>query len=251
MINSGLSKIAIYIINLFLFIGFFSKSVYSQPDSLITEAEFIENLLFDYKIAIGGEKALKKLKSLTIKQTINVEDVFYNVTRHYNMSGKMTKIMSAEGQIMEKLTCTGNKAARWGVRGIYEFSGKELEVIKHESYPLLPLEFKKEDFTLSYDTTLYVNGVKSHKITALTKQHNVYHFYFDQAFGYLIRWEILKQYEEEDYYYTYDYLFFKEIEGYTFPYEMELTKKDLKLKYKVALIEVNPKYEKDIFEIGN
>lgn len=222
---------------------------FTEEVEIITDEEFIENVLTEYKKSLGGEKKIKKFKNVTIKEQITIDDVIYSIVKYYEYPNKMTKIMSSKGNLIEKIVYNGNKARRWGVKGYKIIEGNELRQLEHESSIFLPLLLDKYRFSLTYDTTETLFGAEAHKISALSQDNDEYVFYFDALNGYILRWIIHSVNQDgEKEVLTIDYNDYREVEGYQFPFEMIYTKAQLPpLRFEVTLVSVNTKLDKDIF----
>ena len=65
---------------------------YSEEEDIVPNKIIVENIINSYKEALGGEKKLKKFKNITIKQTVTVNSVIYNIVKYYEYPNRMTKI---------------------------------------------------------------------------------------------------------------------------------------------------------------
>ena len=148
---------------LHVFLLLISNSLFAQLDTLevkrldsleyeeeeievIPNKVLVENIINDYKEALGGDKKLKKFKNVTIKQTVKVNNVIYNIVKYYEYPNKMTKILSSMGDRIEKVIYDGNKARRWGVKGYKIIEDEELQELEYESTVFLPLFLNKYKF---------------------------------------------------------------------------------------------------------
>lgn len=219
-----------------------------EEEEVIPNEVLVENIINDYKEALGGDKKLKKFKNITIKQTLEIDDVIYNVVKYYEYPNKMTKILSSMGDRIEKIIYDGNKARRWGVKGYKIIEDEELEELKYESTIFLPLFLDKYKFTLTFDSTEYIDGLEAHRISALSPNNNHYIFHFDAINGHVLRWTFVEtDYEDNEVIITIDYDEFQEIDGYEFPHEIIYTRGDLQLTYRVSLVSINSKLDRDTF----
>lgn len=217
-------------------------------EEVISNEILVKNIIDNYKESLGGDKKLKKFKNITIKQTVSVGDVIYNIVKYYEYPNKMTKVLSSMGDRIEKIVYDGNKARRWGVKGYKIIKDEELEKLKHEATIFLPLFLDKYKFTLTFDTIEYVDGLEAKKVTATSSNGEQYIFHFDALNGHVLKWSLIeKDYQDKEVIISIDYDEFREVDGYEFPHEIIYTRKDLQLTYRVSLITINSKLDKNIF----
>ncbi len=215
---------------------------------VLSNKALVTNVLNDYTLAFGGEKKLKKFNNVTIKESSTVNDVIYNIVKYYEFPNKMTKILSSMGSRIEKVVFDGSKGRSWGVKGYKIYKDQELNELEYEATYFLPLYLEKYKFKVHFDTTEFVEGIESNRLSAVSPNSKLHQFHFSRLTGQLIRWTIYDKDENQDEtVLTIDYSDFREVDEFEFPHEIIYTRYDLKVKFKVTLITINDKLDKDIF----
>lgn len=191
----------------------------------------VKTVLDNYIKAIGGEKALKNVKSVFTTSTGTVQGTPLEMTSKATTSGKLAVEMKAMGMSMMKQVVSdkGAYAVQQGQRK--DFEGEELKEMKESAAPFDEMTLSKKT-TVTLDGIEMINGSEAYVIKDGTST-----LYYDVKSGLKLAQSKTSEKAGKKSTQTTNYSDYKDVKGIKFPYktvmnvgiEIELITTDVKI----------------------
>lgn len=158
------------------------------PDGLTAEI-----VLDKYIQAIGGTKALKKVKTLdqTFTGELPGQEISLDMRlRKINGQAMMQELSVAGMGTVQKMQFDGTKARVSSMQGKQDLEGDDLKNLSLETYVFKVTAFgPKSPYTTTLERVAMVNGQPANVIAVTKGEEKVITLYFDQTSGLLVREE--------------------------------------------------------------
>lgn len=127
-----------------------------------------ETVLNAYLDAIGGQKNLSKVNSISMDMKASMQGKPLQIEVTIDGSGKLYQAISMNGNVMQKQVYNGEKAIVSGMQGTQSLEGDELNKMKEEAVLFPEMNYLKEGYTTvlkgmdtKYDEEVYVLKITS------------------------------------------------------------------------------------------
>ena len=163
------------------------------PNMPIPDGLTAEIVIDNYIKAIGGAKALKKVKTLdqTFTGEVPGQEVSLDLRlRKINGQAMIQELSVAGMGTVQKMQFDGTKARVSSMQGKQDLEGDDLKNLALETYIFKATAFgPKSPYTTTLDRVAMVNGQPANVVAVTKGEEKVISLYFDQASGLLVREE--------------------------------------------------------------
>jgi predicted Zn-dependent peptidase len=193
--------------------------------------------------AMGGEKALLKIKDVTMNATTSMQGMTIGFDTYRKAPDKYLMKIGAGEMVFQQIAFDGTTAKMVSPMGGENktLEGKELEEMKYESMMNIELQYDKLGIKLVLEGIEEINGAETYRVLITYPTGKETTRFFDVSTGLLIR-EISDQgiAEFSDY---------REVNGVKFPYMISQQMGPQTIKLSVLSIKVNSKLKDELFII--
>lgn len=208
-----------------------------------------EKVMKSYIEAIGGEKALSKVKSLKTVMNATMSGMSFTLTSINAMPNKFLSKMAMGEQVMQKRVYNGSVGQSMNMReGKRMMTEDELQSMKTESLPFPELAFLGEGYQMTlkgidskYKEDAYVIDIE--KPDGKTQTN-----YYSTATGLKVASEQIEESQGQDFMLIQVFSDYKEVKKVKFPYSIDHSEGPMSLDISISEIKVNEKYDDSIFE---
>ncbi|MDQ3045921.1 MAG: insulinase family protein [Bacteroidota bacterium] len=192
-----------------------------------------------YVKAIGGEKALSKVKDISVKRTADSQFGKINMTEMKKAPGKYSMTVNIGAMTVQKMVYDGTKAVQSGMQGKKELLGDELNDLKSESVINQEMNYEKLGYKLQIKGIEPINGSDAYVLEIESPYGKKSTEWYNVASGLKIRASSTTVTEQGPVTQTTGYLDYKEINKIKYPNIVEINGGPLPLKLVIESIEVN------------
>lgn len=227
----------------------FGNEVAETSMKPVPEGITSEKILNNYIEAIGGEKALKKLKSIKITMDASIQGMNLTATTINVLPNKFLRKLSAGEQVFQKEVYNGKEGQTTSPQGKKMMTEEELKSMKTESLPFPELAFLGEGYSLTlkgidtkYDEEAYVIDVK--KPDGKTQTN-----YYSVTSNLLLAMEELEESPQGSFMTTQVLKDYKTVKKIKFPHTISQSQGPMNFSFTIKEIKLNGKFDKSIFEV--
>lgn len=215
-----------------------NKKVKPAPEGITAE-----DVNKAYINAIGGEKALLKIKDITMMASTSMQGMTIGFDIYRKAPDKYMMKIGAGDMVFQQMAYDGVTAKLVSPMGGENktLEGKELEAMKYESILNIELQYEKQGIKLLLEGIEEVNGADAYRVLLTYPTGKESTRFFDVNTGLLIR-EIGEQGISE-------FSDYREVNGVKFPYAISQQMGPQTVKLGVLSIKVNSKLKDDIFTL--
>lgn len=196
-----------------------------------------------YIKAIGGEKALMKVKDLTMMASTNMQGMTIGFDIYRKAPDKYLMKIGAGDMVFQQMAYDGVTARMVSPMGGENktLEGKELENMKYESILNIELQYEKYGITLSLEGIEEIDGTETYRVLITYPSGKETTRFFDVKTGLLIR-ETGEQGISE-------FSDYREVNGVKFPFMISQQMGPQTVRLNVLSIKVNSKIKDEIFTL--
>jgi hypothetical protein len=193
--------------------------------------------------AMGGEKALLKIKDMTMMATSSMQGMTIGFDTYRKAPDKFLMKIGAGDMVFQHIAYDGTTAKMVSPMGGENktLEGKELEDMKYESTMNIELQYEKLGIKLALEGIEEINGAETYRVLITYPTGKETTRFFDVSTGLLVR-EISDQGIGE-------YSDYREVNGVKFPYSISQQMGPQTIKLSVLSIKVNTKLKDELFII--
>ncbi len=215
----------------------------------IPEGITAEVVIRNYIDAIGGEKKLKKVKTLKTVMNSKIRGADLQITVAQAKPGKFATIVNVNGMVMQKITYDGKTGKTSGMQGNKELTGDELKEIKEKAQIFSVINYLSGDYKLKLTGIEKVNDRNAYVVEITSPDGKTSTEYYDtENFLRLRSITTTKNPQAGELTSINDYSDYREVDGIKFPFKIVQDLGIQKLNMEVTSIEVNKKLPSDIFQ---
>lgn len=194
-----------------------------------------------YVAAIGGEKALLKVKDITINATTNMQGMTIGMDIFRKAPAKYMMKVSAGNTVFQQMAFNGVDELVVSAMGgaPQKMEGEELEAMKIEAQFNPELRYKELGISLKLEGIETIGDVEAYKVVLTQPSGKQSTRYFDTKTNLLIK-EISQQG-------TIEYSDYKEVEKVKFPFKIKQYMGPQLIELNVLAVKVNDKLSDDLF----
>ncbi len=217
-----------------------------DPDKKVKEAPAgmtAEDVNNAYINAIGGAKALEKIKSQTITATTSMQGMTIGFDIYKKAPNKYMMKIGAGEMVFQKIVFNGTEGMIFSPMGgeNKKLEGDELEEMKLEAQLVPELKYKESGITLKLDGIETVNSKDAYKVTYTKPSGKTSVRYFDTQSNLLV-----KEVSDQG---TIEYNDYREVEKLKFPFKIKQAMGPQMIELDVLTVKINDKLSDDLFVI--
>jgi zinc protease len=220
----------------------------SEEIKAVPEGVTADQVIQNYVTAIGGEKKMKKIKSLTTFAHTSIQGTDVMFTFHRMDPGKYYMEMGTVDMTFQKQICDGEKAKIIAMGNESEITGPQLEAVKYEGTLNKALKFKELGVTYELKGVVAINGKDAYYMTFVIPGGSVMNEYFDVESGLKVQTSSTVEAPEGDFESVIQYSNYKKVKGVLFPYTIKQSVAGQEVNLTVSSIIPN-KVDPKVFEI--
>jgi hypothetical protein len=226
-------------------------------NNLIGKAQTADEIITKYVTATGGLDKIKGLKTEKTTLTIETGGMTINQTMYRKRPGMIREETLLQGKTSLQVF---NGKEGWIVN---PFTGREtVESMTEDDIKEMKLQSDMDGELIDYSQKGYkvtaegeedVDGSMSYKLKLVTDKNDVMYFFIDKETSYLVK-QTTKQKNSDGSESEQSILFsnFKNVEGHTIPFEMEVNVSYMgqiyKTPIKILSVEINKEMSDDLFK---
>lgn len=199
-----------------------------------------DKIVDNYVNALGGEKKLKEVKTMTMIAVTKIQDIELQIESYRKAPDKMVvKMISPNGTMTRILN--GEEAYAISPAGSKQITGIDLAALKEEATIFPELYKEKFGYTREYLGIEKVDEKETHKVKISMPDGKTRTHFFDKETNLLTK--MIDESGASSYYGDY-----KSIEGVMVPHSNKLVGPYSTAEFKIKEIEINPVFEEGMFE---
>ncbi|MBT7827324.1 MAG: hypothetical protein HN600_12080 [Bacteroidetes bacterium] len=202
----------------------------------------------NYIAAIGGEKKMLKMKSLTMYAHTTIQGTELMFTFHRMDPGKYYMEMGTADMTYQKQICDGKKAKIVAMGNETEITGSDLEAVKYEGAINKELRYKELGVTYKLLGVEELNGKDAYFMEFTIPGGSIQNEYFDIESALKVRTTSTISAPEGDFMSIIDYSNYKAVKGVLFPFAIKQSVAGQEIDLTVSSIILN-KVDASVFEI--
>lgn len=212
------------------------KKVKPAPEGLTAKA-----VNEAYIKAIGGEKALLKIKDITLNASTSMQGMTIGFDIIRKAPDKYLMKIGAGNMVFQQIAYDGVTAKMVSPMGGENktLEGKELEDMKYESLMNIELQYEKLGIQLTLEGIEEVNGTETYRVLITYPNGKLTTRFFDINSGLLLK-ETGDQGDTE-------YADYREVDGVKFPFAISQQMGPQTIKLNVLSMKVNTKVKDEVF----
>ncbi len=235
---------------------------YDAYGNEVTESEMKEapdgvtaqSVLEDYIQAIGGQKNLKKVKSLKSIYATSIQGMPIDVEVYNGKSGQYLSIMSSSGMQLQKQVFDGSKGqvvqmTMTGQMETVDMDEKQVKGIKDESLIFPELVYTSGTYKIELQGVTNLKGEDVYVIDVQKPSGSVQTNYYSVKSKYLVKSITTFESEMGNVFQESVYSDYKKIGKVYVPYHLNQTVGPNEMDLELKTIEINPKLSNDLFEL--
>lgn len=181
-----------------------------------------QTVLDAYIKAIGGKKALDKVKDLKRVYTTSVQGMEATLTEYNKAPDKYGMDMKVGAMLVQQIAYDGKRAMLKGMMGEKELEDMQLDDVKRSAYIFPELHYAEMQQVAQLMGVVDVDGVKAYRVNVKTLPGGQFDDYYDVATGLKLR---RKEHQAQENGATAqvitDYGDYKPVAGVLFPHTLE------------------------------
>ncbi len=209
-----------------------------------------ESVINKYIMAIGGLKAIKKVKDITTKMDGTVQGMDIQMTVQRKAPNKSLTSITAGVMVLQKQVFDGTRGFSSGMQGNNEITGEELEDLKLESNMFIETKYKELGYKLLLVSIEEVNGELAYKLEVTSPRGAKSYDYFSIASGFKLQSVKTKNVPQAggEIAVTATFSDYKNAGGIKVPYTLSQSMGMQDLKWKVNAVLINQKLKDSDFK---
>ncbi|MCC6838842.1 MAG: insulinase family protein [Flavobacteriales bacterium] len=174
-----------------------------------------------YIKAIGGKKAVEKIKDLKKEYATTVQGMEATLVEYNKVPGKYGMEMKVGPMLLQQIMYDGKRGKIKGMMGEQELEGTQLDEAARNAYAVPELHYADMGQVAQLMGVVDINGVKAYRVNVNTLAGGRFDDYYDAATGLKLRRK--EQQAQEDggmVQIITDYTDYKPVEGVLFPHTL-------------------------------
>ncbi|MEQ8624191.1 MAG: insulinase family protein [Vicingaceae bacterium] len=208
-----------------------------------------EKVIEDYIAALGGEKKLKKVESISMDMSASMQGTPFNLNV-VNVNGeKLLQTVQVNGMVVQKTVYNGETGQTSSPQGKTMMSEEELADMKFETVIFPELLYNTEDYSIELLGIDTKNDEKVYVVEITKPNGEKQKDYFSVDSHLEVASETTQETPQGDMVMQRSFSDYKEVKGIMFPHTIVEPMGPQSLSTKVEVIELNPKIDDSMFAI--
>ena len=208
-----------------------------------------EKVIEDYIAAIGGEKKLKKVKSISMDMSASMQGTPVQLSVVNKDNEMMVQTVKVNGMVAQKTVYNGKAGQTSSPRGKAMMSEEELADMKIESVIFPELLYGTEDYSIELLGMDTKNDEKVYVVEITKPNGEKQTDYFSVESHLEVASETTQDTQQGKMMMERTFSDYKEVKGIMFPYTLTEPMGPQSMTIKVESIEINPKIDESMFAI--
>lgn len=170
-----------------------------------------------YIKAIGGVKAVSKIKDVSIKMNTKLQGMDVSLITLQKAPNKFSMSFNMGAMVIQKDVYNGTKGKQTGMQGNKEITGDALEELKTQGTMNIEMQYQRLGYTLNIKGIEPVNGKDAYMIEVINPKGKRTMEWYDAESGLKARSSQTSETPKGPVTQTTDYLEYKEVNGVKFP----------------------------------
>lgn len=235
--------------NELLFYDSFGNPVEETTMTAAPEGVSAESVIEDYLSSIGGTENLKKVKSIQVDMTTNMQGMELSITSYTGKNGEYLSEVKGNGMTFQKQVYDGKKGQVSSMQGSQMMDEEQLENMKYESIIFPELSYTEEGYILTLKGIDQVGGKKAYAIEIVKPNGEKQTNYYAVESGLLIQSMKVMETPQGNFPQTTVLSDYQKVGDIMYPYSIEQTAGPQVMKIKVVDVKLNPSFETDLFKV--
>ena len=208
-----------------------------------------ESVLNKYIEAVGGEKAINKLKSARTVYNASFQGMNFNITTINVMPNKYLNVTKVGEQVFERTVYNGQSGQVTGIQGKKSMSEEELNNMKTESLLFPELAFKGGGYELQLKGVDAKYGEEAYVLEIKMPDDKVQTNYYSTGSGLKLAIEQMEETDQGNFLASQVFKDYKPVKKILFPHIVNQSQGPMNFDLKVEVIEINKKFDEDLFKV--
>jgi zinc protease len=205
--------------------------------------------VFDkYLKSIGGLKNIDKIKNVTMKANMNIQNMKANILVIYKNPDKYLTEIKLNEQTVQKMVLNGNVGKSYGMQGNKDLKGEELEKLKMDAELFPELKYQKLGYKIDLKGIGEVNGKEAYILEITSPSNSLSTDYYSVESGLKIKTITNENSPMGKTIQTTDLEEYTEVNGVKFPKIIKQSAGPQVYEITVESIEINSNLKDNIFE---
>src|SRR5690554_1926523 len=202
-----------------------------------------------YIEAIGGEKNLKKVKSIKEKMSTTMQGMAIDIVIYNGENGEYLSVIESNGMMLQKQVYDGTKGKVSGAGGSQMLGEEDLDKMKYESLIFPELYYGDEGYKIELKGVDTKNGKDAYVVEVEKPNGDKQTNYYDVESNYLIFSTALLETPKGNFTQENTYSDYKKDGNVMFSYSRKEATSPQEMDLKIEKIEINPTIDKDLFKV--
>ena len=225
----------------------FGNPVASKPKD-VPAGVTAKTIIDDYVNAIGGAKALAKVKDVSFKMTTKIQNMDFNIVTLQKAPNKYSMSVKMGETIVQKEVYDGSKGKQSSMQGKNDITGENLDEIKEQATMNLEMNYTKLGYKLNVTGIESINGKDAYIVEVTSPKGKKSTEWYDVESKLKVRTMQASSAGGNPTTQTSDYLEYKDVDGVKFPSVIAISG-PASMKLTAVSIDVNKGIQDSEFKI--
>ncbi len=224
----------------------------NPTEDTLTEAPAgitVKAIINAYVKAIGGAKAIKNIKDISLRRTGDSQYGKVTMTEQRKYPNKYNMTITIGDVTIQKIIYDGNKGKQSGMQGEKAITGDELTELRIQAFNIHELYYEKLGYKLEIKGVENINKSKAYVIDVTSPTGKKTTEWYDVDSGFKVRTSQTSLTEEGNVTQTIDYTDYKDVNGTKYPTFITIKGGSLPLKLELTAVEINKGIDNSNFKI--
>ena len=200
----------------------FGNPVASKPKD-VPASVTSKTIIDGYVNAIGGAKALLKVKDVSFHMTTKLQNMDFKIVTLQKAPNKYSMSVKMGEMVVQKEVYDGNKGKQTSMQGKKDITGEGLDIIKEQATMNLEMNYAKLGYKVTVKGIESINGKDAYVVEVLSPKGKKSTEWYDVESKLKVRSVQPGEAETGGGTQTFDYLEYKEVDGVKFPSVIEIS----------------------------
>lgn len=209
-----------------------------EKSNVIPKGVTTKTIIDSYIKAIGGVKAISKIKDVSTKMNTKFQGMDVNVVTQQKAPNKFAMSFNMGTMAIQKDVFNGVKGKQTGMQGNKEITGEALDELKVQATMNIEMQYRNLGYKLNLKGIEPVNGKDAYLLEVISPKGKKSMEWYDVESGLKVRSSQTSETPQGPVTQTTDILEYKEVEGVKFPSVVQISGA-MSMKLTAETIEVN------------
>ncbi|MFC2103869.1 M16 family metallopeptidase [Bacteroidota bacterium] len=225
----------------------YGNPVKEETKKAIPEGVTAETVLESYFEALGGKENLEKIQDIITVATANNNGMEIKQKTYKKAPNKYSRIVSMNGNIMNKLAFNGEKGIMKNFHGEQEVVGEDLENLKVTATVYAELNYKEFSIDITLEAIEKISESDAYKLKLVNPAGQTTYDYFDVKSGLKVQSKEIYVAPQGEFTQMQNYSDYQEVDGVKFPFLIKSSGVQ-NMELKVDSILINTELSDSLFQ---